>query len=67
MRSRPVSGAVVGKASGRPLQVIAGRRIWNGDAVAISSRPEAGVDSLMPLSIFRFLFVCNSSGHIIFR
>jgi hypothetical protein len=64
---RSVSGSrAVGNVSGRPL-IIQGRTFWNGDAVAISDRPEPGVDGLMPLSLFQAIYVCNSGGYMILR
>ena len=64
---RTVSGLrTVGKVSGKPL-IIQGRTVWNGEAVAIPDRPEPGVDGLMPLSLFRQIYVCNSGGYITFR
>jgi hypothetical protein len=42
--------------------VISGRRIWSGDAVAIPDRNEPGVSGLMPLRLFRSVYMSNS-GH----
>jgi hypothetical protein len=47
--------------------VIEGRKIWTGDAIAIPSRPEPGVDGLLPLSLFKIIYVCNSAGYIVFE
>jgi len=44
---------------------IEGRTVWHGDAVAIPSRSEPGVDGLMPLSLFKAVYVCNSGSYII--
>jgi Aspartyl protease len=55
------SGLVAGKAL-----IIEGRKIWIGDAVAMPSRTEPGVDGLMPLSLFKTVYVCNSEGYAIF-
>jgi hypothetical protein len=46
---------------------IEGRHIWNGNAVAIPSRTEPGVAGLMPLRLFKTIFVCNSEGYVIFE
>jgi len=46
---------------------IEGRNIWRGDAVAIPGRSEPGVAGLMPLSLFKTVYVCNSEGYVIFR
>lgn len=63
---RTVAGSQeVGLVSTKPL-VIEGRTIWRGDAVAIPNRSEPGVDGLMPLSLFKAIYVSNSDGYIIF-
>jgi hypothetical protein len=46
--------------------VIEAQRIWHGDAVVIPSRPELGVDGLLPLSLFKAIYVCNSESYVIF-
>jgi len=56
----------VGMVSGKSLG-IEGRTIWRGNAVAIPNRSEAGVDGLLPLSLFKAIYVCNSDGYIIFE
>jgi hypothetical protein len=56
----------VGVVSGKPL-IIEGRRISHGDAVAIPSRTEPGVDGLLPASLFKAIYVCNSEGYIVFE
>jgi hypothetical protein len=56
----------IGLVFGKPL-VIEGRKIWDGDAVAIPSRPEPGVDGLLPVSLFRAVHVCNSEGYVVFE
>jgi hypothetical protein len=62
---RTVAGSQqVGTVSGKPL-VIEGRKISHGDAVAIPIRPEAGVDGLLPLSLFKTIYVCNSEGYVV--
>jgi len=47
--------------------VIEGRNIWRGDAVAIPDRTQPGVAGLMPLRLFRTIYVCNSEGYVILR
>jgi hypothetical protein len=37
-----------------------------GETAAISNRDETGVDGLLPLRLFKALYVCNSEGYIIF-
>src|SRR5690348_16225663 len=53
----------IGLVSGKPL-VIDGRKIWDRDAVAIQNRPEPGVDGLLPLGLFKTVYVCNSEGYV---
>jgi len=63
---RTVAGSQkVGMVSGKAL-VIEGRRIWNGDAVAIPNRLEAGLDGLLPLGLFKTIYICNSEGYVVF-
>ena len=45
--------------------VIEGRNVWRGDAVAVPSPAEPGVAGLMPLSLFRTIYVCNSEGYVV--
>jgi hypothetical protein len=47
--------------------VIAGRRIWSGDAVAIPNPREPGIDGLLPLSLFRTVYVSNSERYAAFQ
>jgi hypothetical protein len=47
--------------------VIEGRNIWRGDAVALPDRTEPGVAGLMPLSLFRSIYVCNSENYVAFE
>jgi hypothetical protein len=47
--------------------VIEGRNIWRGDAVAIPVQAEPGVAGLMPLRLFRTIYVCNSEGYVILQ
>jgi len=56
----------IGMVTSKPL-AINGRKIWSGDAVAIPNRPEPGVDGLLPLGLFKTIFVCNSEGYVIFE
>jgi len=46
---------------------IAGRIIWRGDAVAIPDQAEPGVAGLMPLSLFKTVYVCNSERYVVFE
>jgi hypothetical protein len=48
--------------------VIEGRNIWHGDAITIPNRAaEPGVAGLMPLSLFKTIYVCNSEGYVVFE
>jgi hypothetical protein len=62
-----VSGSQdVGVISGRTLR-IEDRTIWKGEAVAIP-RPregEADIAGLLPLSVFKTVYVCNSDGYAV--
>jgi hypothetical protein len=46
---------------------IEGQNVWRGDAVAIPGEGESGVAGLMPLSLFKAVYVCNSEGYIEFE
>jgi hypothetical protein len=64
---RTVAGSQkIGLVSGKPL-VIDSHKIWDGHAIAIPSRPEPGVDGLLPLHLFRSVYICNSEGYIVFE
>jgi hypothetical protein len=56
----------IGFVSSKPL-IVEGRKIWNGDAVAMPGRTEPGVDGLMPFSFFKTIYVCNSEGYVVFK
>jgi hypothetical protein len=56
------TGLVVSK----PL-IIQGRKVWSGDAVAMASRTELGVDGLIPMSLFKTIYVCNSERYVVFE
>ncbi len=47
--------------------VIDGRSIWRGDAVAIPNQEEEGVSGLMPLNLFKSIYVCNSENYVVFE
>jgi hypothetical protein len=53
-------------APGKRL-VIEGRKVYDGVAIAIVSRREPGVDGLVPLGLFRTVYVCNSEGYVVFE
>jgi hypothetical protein len=47
--------------------VIGGRNIWQGEAVTIPNPAESGVAGLMPLRLFKTIYVCNSEGYVVFE
>jgi hypothetical protein len=64
---RTVAGSqFVSKTSGKPL-LISGRRISNGEALAVADRPEPGVDGLLPLGLFHAVYVSNTQGYVVFE
>jgi predicted aspartyl protease len=44
---------------------IDGRNVWSGTAVAMPETDEAGVAGLMPVGLFRKVYVCNSEGYVV--
>ena len=56
----------IGIVSSKSL-VIEGRKFWGGDAVAMPSRTEPGVNGLLPLGLFKVIYVCNSEGYVVFE
>jgi hypothetical protein len=48
----------------KPL-IIEGRTIHYGELVAVPGGNEAGVDGLLPASLFKSVYVCNSEGYVI--
>lgn len=63
---RTVAGSQeIGIVSSKAL-IIEGRTFWRGDAVAIPKRAEQGVDGLLPLSLFKAIYVFNSEGYVVF-
>jgi hypothetical protein len=64
---RTVTGSQqIGMAFNKQL-VIEGRKIWRGDALAIPTHSQPGVDGLLPISLFKTIYVCNSEGYIVFE
>ena len=55
----------IGLVAGKPL-IIEGRKISRGGAVALPNRAP-GVDGLLPLSLFKALYFCNSEGYVVFE
>jgi hypothetical protein len=56
----------IGLVSSKSL-VIEGRKFWAGDAVAMPSGTEPGVNGLLPLGLFKVIYVCNSEGYVVFE
>ena len=54
----------VGLLSGEAL-VINKQRVWSGDAIAIGTKPEREVNGLLPLSLFKAVYFCNSEQYVI--
>jgi len=46
--------------------IIEGRKIWRGNAVAVPRAPERGVHGLLPVSLFKAVYVSNSEGYVVF-
>jgi hypothetical protein len=45
---------------------IEGREVWHGDAVTMpGSEPE--ISGLLPLGLFKRVYVCNSEGYVVFE
>jgi hypothetical protein len=60
------SSQEIGMVPGKSLN-IEGRKIWRGEAVALPRAAEPGIDGLMPLSLFKAIYVCNSEGYVVFE
>jgi len=56
----------IGTVFTKPL-VIEGRKIWRGDAVAVPHAAGPGVSGLLPISLFKSVYICNSEGYVIFE
>jgi hypothetical protein len=46
---------------------IEGQHIWRGQAVAIQKQEQPGIAGLMPIHLFRAVYVCNSEGYLVFE
>ena len=44
---------------------IAGKTFWSGDAVGLPLAAEADVAGLLPINLFRAVYVCNSGGYVV--
>jgi hypothetical protein len=47
--------------------VIEGRTFWRGDAIVVPHSAEKGAAGLLPASLFKAVYVSNSSGYLVFQ
>jgi hypothetical protein len=47
--------------------LIEGRRIWSGPAVALPDRAEPGISGLLPVNLFRAVYVSNSERYAVLQ
>jgi hypothetical protein len=47
--------------------LIDGRTFWHGDAVAVPRQEDIGVAGLLPIALFRSVYICNSEGYVVFE
>jgi hypothetical protein len=47
--------------------IIEGRPVWQGQAVAIPQEEEPGVAGLIPINLFRAVYVSNSGKYLVFQ
>jgi hypothetical protein len=45
--------------------VIQGRTLWRGDAIAVPQPAEADAAGLLPINLFKTVYVCNSEGYVV--
>jgi len=45
---------------------IEGRSVWRGEAVTVPGQSEPGVAGLMPVSLFRGVYVSDSENYLVF-
>jgi hypothetical protein len=55
----------IGMVHSRPL-IIEGRKIWQGEAVTLPGPSDPGVDGLLPVRLFKAIYVSNSEGYVVF-
>ena len=63
---RTVAGSQAAGTVSKSL-IIEDKVLWRGDAVAMPKGGEPGVAGLLPLSMFKSIYVCNSEGYLIFE
>ena len=72
LRAPPVTGEIismVGMVRVGTVSVsllIGGRAFLHGEALAVPLQVEADVAGLLPVSLFRTVYICNSEGYIVF-
>ncbi len=49
------------------LLSIDGRRVWAGQALTLAKQAEPGVAGLLPIRLFRTIYVCNSENYLVFQ
>ncbi len=47
--------------------LIGGRSFWRGEALAVPQSVEPGAQGLLPVSLFKAVYVCNSEGYVSFE
>ena len=45
---------------------IGGRTFWKGDAAAVARESDSGAAGLLPVSLFKTVYVCNSQRYVVF-
>jgi hypothetical protein len=63
---KTVAGSQMAGLATRVLS-IEGRSVWRGEAVTIPDRAEPGVAGLMPVNLFRSVYVSNSERYLVFE
>ncbi len=46
---------------------IADRTFWRGEAIVVPHAAESAIDGMLPVSLFRSIYVSNSEGYIVFE
>jgi Aspartyl protease len=47
--------------------LIGGRAFWRGEALAVPRSEEPGAEGLLPVSLFKSVYFCNSEGYVSFE
>jgi hypothetical protein len=51
----------------RTTLYIGRRRVWRGEAVAVPDATHSAGDGLMPVTLFKSVYVSNSEGYVVFE